>query len=193
MADITCYEWSGSTCSIADPGFFADFSGGRLVMQAIRIIKKYPNRRLYDTEIGEYITLDDVKNLVFNKVNFQVIDARTKKDLTQSTLLQVIAEQEATSTPIFTTALLQDLIRSYQEKTQNLFSQYLEQAANLFIQQKKLFQNQWLSYQKLLADPDLLKQLLKYSKNNEEKNTSSSPYGMKIPRTPKNQSPKKKS
>ncbi len=162
-------------------------------MQAIRIIKKYPNRRLYDTEIGEYITLDDVKNLVFNKVNFQVIDARTKKDLTQSTLLQVIAEQEATSTPIFTTALLQDLIRSYQEKTQNLFSQYLEQAANLFIQQKKLFQNQWLSYQKLLADPDLLKQLLKYSKNNEEKNTSSSPYGMKIPRTPKNQSPKKKS
>ena len=93
-------------------------------MTEIRIIKKYPNRRLYDTEQGIYITLDDVKKLVYDHVHFQVIDVRTKKDLTQSTLLQIIAEQEATTTPIFTTGLLQDIIRTYQKNSQHIFTQY---------------------------------------------------------------------
>lgn len=93
----------------------------------IRIIKKYPNRRLYDTELGLYITLDDIKKLVYEHIEFRVIDARTKKDLTQTTLLQIIAEQEASTNPIFTTDMLQDFIRSYHEKSQNLFTQYFEQ------------------------------------------------------------------
>ncbi|VVC76961.1 hypothetical protein AQUSIP_22880 [Aquicella siphonis] len=133
-------------------------------MANIRIIKKYPNRRLYDTELGVYITLDDVKQLVFDRVNFQVIDARTSKDLTQGTLLQIITEQETSSTPIFTTPLLQDLIRSYHEKSQNLFSRYLEQAMHLFLDQKQFFQHQWMAYQQLLSNPELLQQLVKKQK-----------------------------
>ena len=124
-------------------------------MPITRIIKKYPNRRLYDTSLGTYITLDDVKKLVFDHVDFQVIDARTKKDLTQSTLLQIITEQETTSTPIFTTAILQDFIRFYHEKSQNIFSQYLEQAMHSFMQQRKFLQHQWSTYQKLLGDSAL--------------------------------------
>jgi polyhydroxyalkanoate synthesis repressor PhaR len=130
-------------------------------MTTSRIIKKYPNRRLYDTEINAYITLDDIKKLVIEHVIFQVIDARTNKDLTQSTLLQIITEQEASSTPLFTTTVLQDFIRFYHEKSQNTFSQYLEQALALFIHQKEFFQNQWLAYQTLLTNPSLLQQAVK--------------------------------
>lgn len=130
------------------------FLGGTATaMDEIRIIKKYQNRRLYDTELCLYITLNDVKKLVFDHVKFQVIDAQTKKDLTQSTLLQIIAEQEATSTPIFTTALLQDLIRSYQKKSQHAFTQYLEQTMEFFLHQKSFLENQWIAYQKLFTKP----------------------------------------
>lgn len=122
-------------------------------MPPSRVIKKYPNRRLYDTELGNYITLEDVKKLVFERIDFQVIDTRTKKDITQSTLLQIITEQESTSTPLFTTAILQDFIRFYHEKSEHVFSQYLEQAMHVFSQQKEFLQNQWQSYQKLLAKP----------------------------------------
>lgn len=116
-------------------------------MDNLRIIKKYPNRRLYDTELGTYITLDDVKNLVFQHIQFKVVDARTAKDLTQTTLLQIIAEQESTSTPIFTTNVLQDLIRFYNEKSQDMFSKYLEEMMGLYQQQKTLVQQQWDTYQ----------------------------------------------
>lgn len=119
-------------------------------MEPVRIIKKYPNRRLYDTSIGTYITLDDVKKLVLSNVNFDVIDAKTQKNLTQSTLLQIITEQEATSTPIFTTNMLQDFIRFYHHKSQHVFSEFLEQAMQAFLQQNKFFNQQWLLYQKLL-------------------------------------------
>ena len=124
----------------------------------MRIIKKYPNRRLYDTELGTYITLNDVKQLVLDHVVFQVIDARSKKDLTQSTLLQIIAEQEAQGPALFSSALLQDFIRFYTNKpTNNLLSDYLEQAMQLFTQQKDFFQEQWLSYQKFFSDPVMQK------------------------------------
>lgn len=122
-------------------------------MNKIRIIKKYPNRRLYDTSIGEYITLEEIRQLVLDKEEFQVIDARTKKDLTQGTLLQIIAEQENSSTPIFNTKILQDFIRFYPEKSQNVFTEYLEQAMQLFIHQKDFVRHQWQAYQDLLAKP----------------------------------------
>ncbi|MBX3708147.1 MAG: polyhydroxyalkanoate synthesis repressor PhaR [Gammaproteobacteria bacterium] len=128
-------------------------------MQPVRIIKKYPNRRLYDTKLGVYITLDEVKKLVLDRIAFQVIDVRTKKDLTQNTLLQIITEQETTSTPIFTNALLQDFIRSYHEKSHHIFTGYLEQVMNLFLHQKELLKNQWSLYQKLLANPALIQQI----------------------------------
>ncbi len=126
----------------------------------MRIIKKYPNRRLYDTSLGEYITLDDVKELVFAQENFQVIDARSKKDLTQQTLLQIILEQEATNTPTFTTALLQDFIRLSNEKSQSLLTQYLEHSMKIFNEQRTMFQNQVENYQRLLSDPTFINQTM---------------------------------
>jgi len=123
-------------------------------MSPSRIIKKYPNRRLYDTSKGTYITLDDIKQLVLDHTDFKVIDARSKKDLTQTTLLQIITEQETSTTPLFTNAILQDFIRFYHEKSQTLFSQYLEQAMQLFIQQKEFYQQQWQSYQDLTKRKD---------------------------------------
>lgn len=118
-----------------------------------RIIKKYPNRRLYDTSIRAYITLDDVKKLVYDRVEFKVVDARSQRDLTQNTLLQIIAEQELNSTPLFSPAVLQEFIRFYNEKSQDMFSQYLEQAMRVFMKQRDFFQNQWLTYHKLFLDP----------------------------------------
>src|SRR3990167_6726550 len=112
-----------------------------------RIIKKYPNRRLYDTKENTYITLDDVKELVINHADIQVIDAKTKKDLTQATLLQIITENESGATPIFTTPMLQNFIRLYHEKSQTMLSRYLEDALNLFEKQKSFFKQQWQLYQ----------------------------------------------
>lgn len=137
-----------------------------------RIIKKYPNRRLYDTTLRAYITLDDVKKLVFDHAEFKVIDARTDKDLTQSTLLQIITEQEATSTPIFTTVVLQEFIRFYHKKSHHALSEYLEQVMNLYVHQKDFFQKQWFSYQNLFTDPLLLQKALMMQKKPAVKKTS---------------------
>lgn len=121
-------------------------------MQTVRIIKKYPNRRLYDTELRCYITLDDVKELVLEQVELKIVDAKTNKDLTQSTLLQIIAEQEETMTPIFTTGLLQQFIRFYHAKSKYVLSDFLEQAMQFFTQQKEMFQNPWMQYLNLFID-----------------------------------------
>ena len=120
-------------------------------MSDIRIVKKYPNRRLYDTTTGAYITLDDIKELVINRVPFKVIDAKSGKDITQSTLLQIITEQEMGATPIFTADMLQDFIRFYHENSQDVFSKYLEQMMRMFIQQRDLLTNQWQSYQAMFT------------------------------------------
>ncbi|SRR5579883_758236 len=104
-------------------------------MQPMRIIKKYPNRRLYDTTQGAYITLDDVRQFVLDRIDFQIIDARTQKDITQPTLFQIIMEQEASATPLFTTPLLLDMIRFYHEKSQHWLTQ---------------FQQQWDLYQQMM-------------------------------------------
>ena len=77
----------------------------------MRIIKKYPNRRLYDTEISKYIVLEDVRKLVLDGVEFCVTDVKSEEDLTRSILLQIIAEQEHEGEPIFNTPMLIQLIR----------------------------------------------------------------------------------
>lgn len=114
----------------------------------MRLIKKYPNRRLYDTTVGRYITLQEIKKLVIDRSEFKVVDARTEKDLTQGTLLQIITEEENIK-PIFTTPILQELIRFYNEKSQDMLTGYLEQAMHLFLQQKDFFEAQWELYQSL--------------------------------------------
>jgi polyhydroxyalkanoate synthesis repressor PhaR len=112
-----------------------------------RIIKKYPNRRLYDTSKRAYITLSDIQDYVLQRIEFRVIDAQTEADLTRATLFQVLTEQETSNNTFFTTTLLQHMIRLYHENMQNLFSQYFEQALTQFIQQKETWSSQFEKYQ----------------------------------------------
>lgn len=114
-----------------------------MLKKSQRLIKKYPNRRLYDTQIRAYITLEDIKQLVLDRVEFKVIDSRSQKDLTQNTLLQIIADCEMSASPLFTQAILQDFIRFYDVKSHRIFKQYLEQAMQVFNQQQKVWQKNW--------------------------------------------------
>ena len=108
-------------------------------MSETRIIKKYPNRRLYDTAISSYITLADVKRLVLDGVHFEVIDAKTKSDLTRSILLQIISEEEEGGEPIFSSDLLAQIIRSYGGNMQNMLTSYLEKSMEMWEEQQRLF------------------------------------------------------
>jgi polyhydroxyalkanoate synthesis repressor PhaR len=101
-------------------------------MSELRVIKKYPNRRLYDTVQSRYITLDDVRRLVLNRVAFCVIDKRTQQDITRPVLLQVIADQEQRDGTILSQDFLADLIRSHDV---GMLSSYLEQNLRLFLSQ----------------------------------------------------------
>lgn len=112
------------------------------IMTDLRVIKKYPNRRLYDTEISRYITLEEVRQLVLQNVRFRVEDKRTREDITRTILLQVIAEQEEGGDPIFTTDLLTFIVRFYGDPMQNSISRYLELSLQLFMQQQGNFTEQ---------------------------------------------------
>lgn len=91
-----------------------------------RVIKKYPNRRLYDTETSSYITLAEIKQLVMNNASFVVRDAKTGDDLTRSILLQVILEEEAGGAPMFSEQVLASIIRFYGQAMQSYMGPYLE-------------------------------------------------------------------
>jgi polyhydroxyalkanoate synthesis repressor PhaR len=91
-----------------------------------RLIKKYPNRRLYDTHTSAYITLSDVKDLVLGHVDFQVVDAKTGEDITRSILLQIILDEEGGVAPMFTSDLLSHMIRFYGNAMQGMMGKYLE-------------------------------------------------------------------
>ena len=107
-----------------------------------RIIKKYPNRRLYDTEVSSYVTLEDVRGLVLQEIPFQVRDARSNEDLTRSILLQIIMEQEADGEPMFSEQVLTKIIRSYGDSLQGMMASYLERSLNLFVEQQARVQDQ---------------------------------------------------
>ena len=92
----------------------------------VRIIKKYPNRRLYDTDTSSYITLAEIKQLVMESEPLQVVDAKTGDDLTRSILLQIILEEEANGSPMFTAPVLSNIIRFYGHAMQGLMGGYLE-------------------------------------------------------------------
>lgn len=111
-------------------------------MSEPRIIKKYPNRRLYDTAISSYITLEDVKRLVLNRTEFHVVDARSNEDITRSILLQIISEQEEQGNPIFTTEVLAHIIRFYGDTLQGMMGNYLERSLQTFVDQQHLFREQ---------------------------------------------------
>jgi polyhydroxyalkanoate synthesis repressor PhaR len=92
-----------------------------------RIIKKYPNRRLYDTTVSSYITLQDVRRLVIEQTPIKVIDARSQEDITHNTLLQIIMEQEENGASLFTTESLMQMIRFYGSNMQEMFHKMFSQ------------------------------------------------------------------
>ena len=98
----------------------------------LRLIKKYPNRRLYDTKTSSYITLADVKQMVLKQEEFQVVDAKSGDDLTRAILLQIILEEESGGMPLFSSELLSQLIRSYGNAMQGMMGSYLERNIRAF-------------------------------------------------------------
>ena len=111
-------------------------------MASPRIIKKYPNRRLYDTETSTYITLADVKELVLGYKDFQVQDAKSGEDLTRSILLQIILEEESGGVPMFSSPMLANIIRYYGHAMQGMMGSYLERSISTFHEAQKRFQQQ---------------------------------------------------
>ena len=108
----------------------------------IRLIKKYPNRRLYDTRTSTYITLSDVKELVLAHEDFQVVDAKTSEDLTRSILLQIILEEESSGAPIFSAPVLTNVIRFYGNAMQSMMGSYLEKNIQAFMDVQAKMQEQ---------------------------------------------------
>ena len=106
-------------------------------MPGPRIIKKYPNRRLYDTELSRYITLADVRGLVMKGAEFQVVDTSSDEDLTRTILLQIMLEEESGGEPLFTAKMLGQMIRFYGGTVQGLFTKYLEDSLDIFAREHK--------------------------------------------------------
>ena len=111
-------------------------------MSSIRIIKKYPNRRLYDTEISSYITIEDVRQLIVDGEDFEVRDAKSGEDLTRQVLLQIIAEHESDGEPVLSTQLLSQIIRFYGDSLQGFMGNYLERSMQIFLDQQQQFRTQ---------------------------------------------------
>lgn len=123
--------------------------------EELRLIKKYPNRRLYDTATSSYITLSDVKALVLEQVQFKVVDAKTNEDLTRSILLQIILEEEAGGAPMFSEAALANIIRFYGHAMQGFMGSYLEKNVQAFTD----FQQQ-MAEQSRSVTPEMWSQFL---------------------------------
>ncbi|HOX90151.1 MAG TPA: polyhydroxyalkanoate synthesis repressor PhaR [Burkholderiaceae bacterium] len=130
-------------------------------MAATRLIKKYPNRRLYDTETSTYITLADVKELVLGQEEFQVLDAKSGEDLTRQILLQIILEEESGGMPMFTAQMLAQIIRFYGNAMQGMMGSYLEKNIQAFIEiQGKLQENSKAFYDTNKIGPEMWTQFV---------------------------------
>jgi len=101
-------------------------------VSGLRVLKKYPNRRLYDTQLSTYITLADVKAMVLSAESFEVRDAKTGEDLTRSILLQIILEEESGGVPMFSAPMLAQIIRFYGHSMQGMMGSYLEKNLQTF-------------------------------------------------------------
>jgi polyhydroxyalkanoate synthesis repressor PhaR len=112
------------------------------MMMEERVIKKYANRRLYDTAQSRYVALEDIRRLVMEGVRFRIVDAQGGQDLTRAILLQIIVEQEEKGQPILSTRLLEQLIRYYGNNLQSFVGTYLERSMDFFIKQQQVLQNQ---------------------------------------------------
>ena len=127
----------------------------------VRLIKKYPNRRLYDTQTSTYITLADVKQLVLDNENFHVIDAKSGDDLTRPILLQIILEEEAGGMPMFSAQMLSQVIRFYGNAMQGMMGSYLEKNIQAFIDiQGKLSEQSKVFYENNKIGPEMWTQFV---------------------------------
>ena len=133
-----------------------------MIDKKIRHIKKYPNRRLYDTATSSYITLIDIKELVLKNEEFQVLDAKTGEDLTRSILLQIILEEETAGVPIFTPNMLAQIIRFYGNAMQNIMGPFLEKNIQVFLDIQNTFQEQGKHFAdgNQFANPELWAQFM---------------------------------
>ena len=107
-----------------------------------RVITKYANRRLYDTEESRYVALEDIRQLVMDGRHFRIVDAQGGDDITRSILLQIIVEQEEKGQPILSTRLLEQLIRYYGDNLQSFVGAYLEKSMDFFIKEQAVLQDQ---------------------------------------------------
>jgi polyhydroxyalkanoate synthesis repressor PhaR len=119
----------------------AQYPGG-VVSEIPRIIRKYPNRRLYDVANDGYITLADVKQLVLKNIVFQVVDAKTGADLTRAILLQIILEAESGAAPMFSSEMLAQIVRFHGAAQQTMVGAYMEENVNTFLGIQKKLQEQ---------------------------------------------------
>ncbi|HZE90381.1 MAG TPA: polyhydroxyalkanoate synthesis repressor PhaR [Rhizobacter sp.] len=127
-----------------------------------RVLKKYPNRRLYDTKTSSYITLMDVKKMVLAAEDFVVRDAKTAEDLTRSILLQIILEEESGGVPMFSSQMLAQIIRFYGHAMQGMMGSYLEKNLQTFtdIQARLAEQSKGIFEQPVAANPEMWTQFL---------------------------------
>jgi polyhydroxyalkanoate synthesis repressor PhaR len=134
---------------------------GDLQMAAVRLIKKYPNRRLYDTQTSSYITLADVKQLVLDQEEFKVADAKSNEDLTRQILMQIILEEEQEGQPMFTPPVLSQIIRSYGNAMQGMMGSYLEKNVQAFVDiQNKLQEQSRAFYDSNKVGPEMWTQFV---------------------------------
>jgi polyhydroxyalkanoate synthesis repressor PhaR len=130
-------------------------------MAAVRLIKKYPNRRLYDTQTSSYITLTDVKQLVLDQEEFKVVDAKNGEDLTRQILMQIILEEEQEGQPMFTPPVLSQIIRSYGNAMQGMMGAYLEKNVQAFVDiQNKLQEQSKAFYDSNKVGPEMWAQFV---------------------------------
>ena len=127
-----------------------------------RVIKKYPNRRLYDTATSTYITLAEIKEMILHHEPVRVIDAKTQEDLTRSVLLQILMEEEVGGEPIFSTEMLASIIRFYGQASQTLFGQYLENSLKTFLELQSRMQERFRAIygDNAVMGPEILAQFL---------------------------------
>jgi polyhydroxyalkanoate synthesis repressor PhaR len=150
-----------STRRVAKTSTAAAAAGAGADDSAVRVLKKYPNRRLYDTQTSSYITLADVKLMVLGTQDFVVRDAKTGEDLTRSILLQIILEEETGGVPIFSTQMLSQIIRFYGHAMQGMMGSYLEKNLQTFTEiQARLAEQSKGLYDPKAMNPELWSQFL---------------------------------
>jgi len=147
--------------AIAAPQQLLPTNEGDTRMAAVRLIKKYPNRRLYDTQTSSYITLADVKQLVLDQEEFKVVDAKSSEDLTRQILMQIILEEEQEGQPMFTPPVLSQIIRSYGNAMQGMMGSYLEKNVQALVDiQNKLQEQSKAFYDSNKVGPEVWSQFV---------------------------------